>query len=96
MAGLIEPYQLFSDPLNYYNAMIEDIENARKYVYIETFRVGKDEIGEQFRRVLTKKAKSGVEVRLLIDYWGAGPINKDYFKEFFYYIFICFPCYIFY
>jgi cardiolipin synthase len=81
VAELIEPYHLFSDPLHYYNAMIEDIENARKYIYIETFRVGKDEIGEQFKRVLTKKAKSGVEVRLLIDYWGAGPINHDYFAE---------------
>jgi cardiolipin synthase len=61
--------------------MIEDIESARKYIYIETFRVGKDEIGDRFRRSLTRKAKDGVEVRLLIDYWGAGPINHDYFKD---------------
>lgn len=76
-----EPYHLFDDPLRYYNEMIEDIEKARKYIYIETFRVGKDEIGERFRRVLTKKAKEGVEVKLLIDYWGAGPIDHDYFKK---------------
>jgi cardiolipin synthase len=77
---LKEPYHLFDDPLRYYNEMIEDIEKAKKYIYIETFRVGKDEIGERFRRVLTKKAKEGVEVKLLIDYWGAGPIDHDYFK----------------
>lgn len=77
----MEPYHLFSEPLDYYNQMIEDIESAKKYIYIETFRVGKDEIGDRFRRSLTRKAKEGVDVRLLIDYWGAGPVNHDYFKE---------------
>ncbi|MBC8321184.1 MAG: phosphatidylserine/phosphatidylglycerophosphate/cardiolipin synthase family protein [Bacteroidetes bacterium] len=76
-----EPYHLFDEPLQYYNEMIEDIEKAKKYVFIETFRVGKDEIGERFRRVLTKKAKEGVEIKVLIDYWGAGPIDHDYFKK---------------
>jgi cardiolipin synthase len=77
----IEPYHLFADPLKYYNEMIADIDNAKQYIYLETFRIGKDEIGERFRRALTKKAKEGVEVKILIDYWGAGPINKEYFKK---------------
>jgi cardiolipin synthase len=61
--------------------MIEDIDAAREYVYIETFRVGNDEIGDRFRRALTIKAKEGKDVRLLIDYWGAGSVNHDYFTE---------------
>jgi cardiolipin synthase len=61
--------------------MIYDIESARKYIYVQTYRVGKDEVGDRFRNALTKKAKEGVEVRILIDYWGAGPVNHDYFKE---------------
>lgn len=81
LAKIKEPYHLFSEPLQYYNQMIEDIESARKYIYIETFRVGKDVIGERFRRAITKKSKEGVEVRILIDYWGAGAVNKDYFKR---------------
>lgn len=76
-----EPYQLFSDPLVYYNAMIEDIEDAVKYIYIQTFRIGKDEIGEKFRRALTKKAREGVTIKILIDYWGAGPVDHEYFKR---------------
>lgn len=76
-----EPYHLFSEPLEYYQAMIEDIEAAKKYVYVQTFRVGKDVIGDRFRLALTKKAKQGVEVKVLIDYWGAGSVNEDYFKE---------------
>lgn len=61
--------------------MIDDIETAREYIYIETFRVGNDEIGDRFRRALTKKAEQGIDVRVLIDYWGAGSVNHDYFKE---------------
>ncbi|MCF6342057.1 MAG: phosphatidylserine/phosphatidylglycerophosphate/cardiolipin synthase family protein [Bacteroidales bacterium] len=81
MKKIIEPYQLFSDPLRYYNAMIEDIDAARNYIYIETFRVGNDQIGDRFRRALTQKAKEGVDVRLLIDGWGAGSIDQAYFAE---------------
>jgi cardiolipin synthase len=80
MTNVKEPYHLFSEPLQYYNQIIDDIESARKYIYIETFRIGKDEIGDRFRRALTRKANEGVEVRVLIDYWGAGPVNKDYFR----------------
>ncbi len=78
---LQEPYHLFDEPLRYYNEMINDIEKSSKYVFIETFRVGKDEIGDRFRRALTKKAKEGVKIKLLIDYWGAGPIDHEYFKK---------------
>ncbi len=81
MIEIKEPYHLFSEPLRYYDAMIEDIETATKYVYVETFRVGHDVIGERFRRALTKKAKEGLDVKILIDYWGAGSINHDYFKK---------------
>lgn len=78
---LREPYQLFDQPLKYYNQMIVDIESARKYIYLETFRFGKDEMGERFRTALTRKASQGVEVKLLIDYWGAGPVDHEYFSE---------------
>jgi cardiolipin synthase len=76
-----EQYHLFSEPLSYYNEMIEDIENAKDYIFIETFRIGKDEIGERFKRALTRKANEGVKVKLLIDYWGAGPVDNEYFSD---------------
>ncbi len=72
-------YQLFSDPFQYYQSMLDDIETAKSYVYIETFRVGNDVMGERFRDTLTKMAKRGVEVKLLIDYWGAGSTRSGFF-----------------
>jgi cardiolipin synthase len=61
--------------------MVEDIEMAQKYIYLESFRVGNDVIGERFKRALTAKAKQGVEVKVLIDYWGAGSADHNFFKE---------------
>jgi len=81
MTKVKEPYQLFSEPLRYYNAMVEDIEVAQKYIYLETFRVGNDVIGQRFNRALTNKAKQGVKVKVLIDYWGAGSADHGFFKD---------------
>ena len=81
MTKIREPYQLFSEPLRYYNAMVEDIEMAKNYIYLETFRIGNDIIGQRFNRALTTKAKQGVEVKILIDYWGAGSADHDFFKD---------------
>ncbi len=81
MESLNKPYHLFSCPANYYKALIEDIKSAENYVYIETFRIGRDKVGEEIRQVLTEKAKQGIEVKLLIDYWGNRSLESGFFKE---------------
>lgn len=75
-----EPYRLFNIPAHYYEAMLEDIANARKYVYFEIYKFYDDEIGKRFREALTRKAAEGVEVKLLIDSWGAS-VPDNYFQE---------------
>ncbi len=80
MVNLEEKYHLFSDPFQYYQSMLEDIEKAKTFVYIETFRIGHDVIGERFRDMLTRMAKKGVEIKLLIDYWGAGTTRSGFFE----------------
>ena len=72
--------QFFDDPWQYYNTMLEDIAAAKKCIYIETYKFGSGNIGERFNNVLTKKAKEGVEVKLLIDSWGA-QVSHSFFRE---------------
>lgn len=81
MKGINEPYHLFDDPIKYYTSMLEDIEVARKYIYLETYRVGSDSIGIKFRDALTAKAKQGIEVKILIDSWGGKSLSDSFFKE---------------
>jgi cardiolipin synthase A/B len=75
-----ERYRLFDHPPSLYEAMLEDIEQAREYIYIETYKFGNDSIGSRFRNALTKKAREGIKIKLLIDSWGAG-IPLSYFSE---------------
>lgn len=81
MKGIIEPFHLFDDPIKYYTSMLEDIESARHYIYLETYRVGNDIIGIKFRDALTEKARQGVEVKILIDSWGGKSVPDSFFKD---------------
>lgn len=81
MYHLNEPYHLFSDPIRYYHIMIDDIESAKKSILIETYRVGNDLVGVRLKDTLLRKAKAGLEVKLLIDAWGGVAVAKDFFSE---------------
>lgn len=74
------PYRLFNLPAAYFDAMLSDISRARRYVYFEIYKFYDDEIGQLFKEALTRKAAEGVEVKLLIDSWGAA-VPDDYFRE---------------
>jgi cardiolipin synthase len=74
-------YKLFNIPSEYYEAMLADIRSARRYVLLEVYKFYDDDIGRQFREALTQKAKDGIEVKVLIDDWGAG-VNQAFFQEF--------------
>jgi cardiolipin synthase len=61
--------------------MLNDISTAKKYIYLQTFRLGRDKVGMKFRDMLTKKAKEGLDVKLVIDYWGARSLEESFFEE---------------
>ena len=73
-------YKLFSDPWNFYNAMLRDIEHAKDSICIETYKFGSGSIGERFRNVLAVKAKEGVKIKLLLDSWGTS-VPGHFFKD---------------
>ena len=72
---------LFDDPIKYYDAMLDDILAAKKYVYIETYKFGHQTIGMKFRDAITQKAKEGVEVKVLVDSWGGSSLPDDFFDD---------------
>lgn len=81
MKEITEPFHVFDDPIKYYTSMLEDIESAKNYIYLQTYRIGNDSIGIKFRDALTKKAKEGVEVKVLIDSWGGNALSDSFFEE---------------
>lgn len=74
-------HQFFDDPIKYYNSMLDDMLTAARYIFIETYKFGYQTIGARFRDVLVKKAREGVEVKVLIDSWGGSGIPDHFFDE---------------
>lgn len=72
--------KMYSDPLAFYPAMLQDIQNAAHFIYLEIYRFRNDPIGIRFRDNLIKKCREGVKVNLLIDSWGASS-NLHFFKD---------------
>ncbi len=54
-----------------YPAWRDAIENARHRVHVEMYILRADEVGEAFADLLARKAREGVRVRLLYDWFGA-------------------------
>jgi len=76
----MKKFEVLSKPGKIYRRMLEDIKNARKSIYLETYIYDDDRVGRIFRKYLEKKVKEGVEVKVLVDAWGSGA-KKDFFKR---------------
>ncbi len=72
--------KMFSDPLIYYTAMLNDIKSATHSIYLEMYRFRNDPLGIRFRDHLVKKCREGVKVLLLVDSWGASS-SHGFFHE---------------
>lgn len=76
----MEKYSFLNDNIELYREMINDIDTASKYVYLETYIFDNESVGKRFRKILLKKAKQGVEVKILADGMGS-TANKRFFSE---------------
>ena len=53
-----------------YSRMLEELEKAEHYIFLEYFIIAPGELWDSILRILKKKAAQGVEVRLLYDDFG--------------------------
>jgi cardiolipin synthase len=59
-----------------FDAMLEAIRSARHHIHLEFFIFQPDAIGHLFLETLTRKAREGVEVRLLYDAMGSHRLHR--------------------
>jgi len=71
----------FDGPFTF-DAWIEAIDEARDFVHFENYILRDDRVGRVFRDALVKKAKEGVEVRVLYDWMGSWATRRRYWKPF--------------
>ena len=59
-----------------FDKLCEDIKNAKKYIYIQTYIMHSDHLGNKIIDLLIEKAKEGLDVKLLSDGMGARKLRK--------------------
>ncbi len=70
--------EFFEGQESIYQSLTQTIERAEKRIYLEYYIFRSDSVGIHFRDLLIKKAKEGVEVKLLVDHVGSFPLNKEF------------------
>ncbi|HET7733450.1 MAG TPA: cardiolipin synthase [Paludibacter sp.] len=73
--------EIFTDGKTTFEALFEAIENARDHIHIQFFIFDDDRISNQLRELLIRKARGGVRVRMIYDYWGSFNLSKKYLKS---------------
>jgi len=69
-------YKFYSHTTPWYDDLIDEISKAKEYVYIETFRIGNDAVGERLCNALIASYNRGIRIKVLIDWWGTGLNNE--------------------
>jgi cardiolipin synthase len=65
-----------------FDAWIEAIDGAKRYVHFENYILRDDRVGRVFRDALVRKAKEGVQVRVLYDWMGSWATSRRFWKPF--------------
>ena len=60
--------ETFTNGKCHYTSLFRDIENAKDEIFVEFYTIHHDVVGEQFAKILEKKAKEGVKVYVLCDF----------------------------
>lgn len=64
-----------------FQSLLNDIENAKRYIYIQYYIISDDKIGNKICNKLIEKAQHGVKVHLIYDPVGSVGTGKKFFKR---------------
>ena len=61
--------------------IIKELEKAREHIHLEYYIIDDDKIGNEIRQILIKKAREGLEVRVIYDDVGCWSLSKEYLRS---------------
>jgi len=67
---------IFTDGNDKFDALIEDIKNAEKYIHLEYYIIKQDYLFLNIAKELIKKADEGIEIRIMFDGMGGRFMSK--------------------
>lgn len=72
---------IMNDGITTFESIIYELERAKDHIHLEFYRLEDDEIGNQIRRILLKKAQEGVLVRIIYDDVGSWHLTRRYIRS---------------
>ncbi|MBS4200362.1 cardiolipin synthase [Bacillus sp. FJAT-49732] len=72
--------EIFTDGEHKFQSLLDDIKNAKEHIHIVYYIIRNDRLGKELLHTLTKKAKEGVEVKVLYDAMGSRRLPKKFFR----------------
>lgn len=63
-----------------FQRVLDVIEGAQHTLFVATFILGRDAVGEAVIDALARKAREGVNVRLLLDAWGSMSVTRHFLE----------------
>lgn len=71
--------RIFTDGRGKFKALLQEMEHARRYIHLQYYIIKNDELWKEIEKVLIRKARQGVEIRILFDSMGCRTMhNKDW------------------
>ncbi|MDR2816261.1 MAG: cardiolipin synthase [Proteiniphilum sp.] len=74
--------KLFTSGEEKFKHLFADIEKAEKHIHIEYYVLLDDELGLKLQQALVRKAKEGLEIRIIYDSFGSRKAKKKFFEDF--------------
>ena len=71
---------LLIDGPNTYRAMLEAIANAKRWVHFENYIIRSDAAGWRFAELLASRAREGIQVRVLYDWFGSVATPRSFWS----------------
>lgn len=72
---------VFTSGKDKFEALLKDIEQAQEYVHVQYFILENDSTGRRLIDLLERKAREGVQVRVLYDYVGSFYVRPKVLKQ---------------
>lgn len=72
---------IYTDGNAKFDALIEDMRRARKFIHIEYYIIKNDVLFQRIIEVLREKAAEGVEVRILFDSMGCRTVKNRFWRQ---------------
>ena len=76
-----ETVEILENGNQIFESMLNSIENANKFILLETFIFWNGEIAKMFTRLLCKKSKEGIDCKIILDAYGCKKIDKNLVEE---------------